>query len=404
MKRVLIVDDSLELGRWLQAALIQLDPQIQAPVFPSAEEALLEATRHPVDVLVTDIRLPGMTGFELVLKLRKRYPGMKVIFITGLQDAGLKKQAEDIGADALFHKPMDIPSFLNAVNACLSVERESVPVALPPLQPVPEEAADLVPESLPTEGLFPLLSNLRASLTALAVLLLDANGRIVAKTGHFPDSAFDRLWIMPLVEAVKAGNKVSRLMETPIAKNIQAFQGVAFDLVLASIGDYALVLVLRSGRPALRLALAFEEIMTTQKDMLAFLGSPAAIKTPEPTAPVQIPPPVQGVTPTPWPANPQTPTVWSPPELRGSPPEPRRSAPEPVVEQDKVEETVPAELSAADFDAIFQQSSPLKAEDVDAFWDSASRAADTGASNPGDISYDQARQMGLAPGLEEEKH
>lgn len=383
MKRVLIVGDSLELGRWLQAALIQLDAQIQAPVFPSGEEAMLEATRHPVDVLVTDIRLPGMTGFELMRKLRKRYPGIKVIFITGLQDAGLKKQAEDLGSYAFFHKPMDIPSFLNAVNACLSVERESVPAASPPLQPVPEEAASLVPEYLPAEGLAALLSTLRASLTALAALLLDADGRIVARAGHFPDSAFDRLWIMPLVEAVKASNKVSRLMETPVAKNILGFQGVAFDLVLASIGDFALVLVLRSGRPALRLALAFEEIMTAQKDLLAFLGSLAAIKTPEPTVPVQV-------TPTPWPANAKTPAVWS--------------APEPVVERGKVEETLPEEPSAADFDAIFQQSSPLKAEDVDAFWDSASEASGTGSSNPGSISYDQARQMGLAPGLEEEKH
>lgn len=397
MKRVLIVDDSLELGRWLQAALIQVDAQIQAPVFPSAEEAMLEATRHPVDVLVTDIRLPGMTGFELVRKLRKRYPGIKVIFITGLQDAGLKKQAEDLGSDAFFHKPMDIPSFLNAVNACLSVERESVPAASPPLQPVPDGAAPLVPASLPAEGLVTLLSTLRARLTALAALLLDADGRIVAKAGHFPDSAFDRLWIMPLVEAVKASNKVSRLMETPVAKNILAFQGVAFDLVLASIGNYALVLVLRSRRPARRLALAFEEIMTSQKDLLAFLGGPASIKTPEPSVPVQVTLAVQRVTPTPWPANAKTPAVWSPPELRGS-------APEPVVERGKVEETVPEEPPAADFDAIFQQSSPLKAEDVDAFWDSASEASGTGSSNPGGISYDQARQMGLAPGLEEEKH
>ena len=404
MKRVLIVDNSLELGRWLQTALTQLDAQIQATVFPSAEEAMLEATRHPVDVLVTDIRLPGMTGFELVRKLRKRYPGIKFIFITGLQDAGLKKQAEDLGSYGFFLKPMDIPSFLSAVNACLSAERESVPATSLPLQPVTEEAAPLVPESLPAEGLVALLSTLRANLAALAALLLDADGRIVAKTGHFPDSTFDRLWIMPLVEAVKVSNKVSRLMETPVAKNMLAFQGVAFDLVLASIGDYALVLVLRSGRPALRLALAFDEIMTVQKDFLAFLGGPRVIKTPEPTVPVQVTlavhprsSGVQRVTPTPWPANPKTPAAWSPPELQGA-------APEPVVERGKVEETVPEEPPASDFDAIFQKSSPLKAEDVDAFWDSASEASGTGSSNPGGISYDQARQMGLAPGLEEEKH
>ena len=170
-------------------------------------------------------------------------------------------------------------------------------------------------------------------------------------------------------------------METPVAKNILAFQGVAFDLVLASIGDYALVLVLRSGRPALRLALAFEEIMTAQKDLLAFLGSPAIFKTPEPAKLAQASP-AQGVTPA----------------------EQREAPPKLVVEPDNVEEPAAKEMTAADFDAIFQQASPLKAEDVDAFWDSASEAPGAGSSNPGGISYDQARQMGLASGLEEDKH
>jgi DNA-binding response OmpR family regulator len=397
MKRVLIVDDSLELGRWLQAALIQLDAQIQAPVFPSAEEAMLEATRHPVDVVVTDIRLPGMTGFELVRKMRKRYPGIKVIFITGMQDAGLKKQAEDLGADAFFHKPMDIPSFLNAVNACLSVERDTVQVVPIQPQPVPETAEALGPETLPAEGLVALLSTLRASLTALAALVLDSNGKIVAKTGHFPDSAFDHLWIMPLVEAVKASNKVSRLMETPVAKNILAFQGVAFDLVLASMGDYALVLVLRSGRPALRLALAFEEIMTAQKDLLAFLNSPVSGIAPAPITPLQKSLSGQEVAPASWPTSLQTPAAESSSELR-------KSSTEVVGGQSKVEESVADEASAADFDAIFHKASPLKAEDVDAFWDSAAEAASTDSSTPGGISFDQARQMGLASGLEEEKH
>ena len=122
MKRVLIVDDSLELGRWLQTALTQMDSQIQATVYPSGEEALLDSSRRPVDVLVTDIRLAGISGLELVRKIRKRYPGVRVIVITGMQDMSLEKQAKELGIDAFFRKPMDIPSFLEAVNVCLRVE------------------------------------------------------------------------------------------------------------------------------------------------------------------------------------------------------------------------------------------------------------------------------------------
>jgi CheY-like chemotaxis protein len=56
MKHVLIVDDALDLGRLLQSALATLDIKVKTVVVPSAEEAILEAAHHPIDLLVTDIR------------------------------------------------------------------------------------------------------------------------------------------------------------------------------------------------------------------------------------------------------------------------------------------------------------------------------------------------------------
>ncbi len=122
MKRVLIVDDSLELGRWLKTALSQSDPQIQATVYPSGEEALLESSRRPVDVLVTDIRLAGMSGLELVRKIRKRYPGIRVIVITGMQDMSLEKQAKELGIRRIFPQAHEYP-FLPGCGQCLPESR-----------------------------------------------------------------------------------------------------------------------------------------------------------------------------------------------------------------------------------------------------------------------------------------
>ena len=58
MKHVLIVDDALDLGRLLQTALVMLDPAMPVVVVPSAEEAILEATRHQLDLLITDLNSP----------------------------------------------------------------------------------------------------------------------------------------------------------------------------------------------------------------------------------------------------------------------------------------------------------------------------------------------------------
>ena len=84
MKHILIVDDALEIGRLLQSALATLDMKIKTMVVPSAEEALLEAAHYPIDLLVTDIRLPGLSGTDLVRKMRSLHPALKVIMITGM--------------------------------------------------------------------------------------------------------------------------------------------------------------------------------------------------------------------------------------------------------------------------------------------------------------------------------
>ena len=403
MKRILIVDDSLELGRWLQTVLTQLDPQIQATVYPSGEEALLESSRRPVDVLVTDIRLAGISGLELVRKIRKRYPGIRVIVITGMQDMSLERQAKELGIDAFFRKPMDIPSFLEAVNACLKVDAgQAVPpdhgqLPAPPLQPPaarPEVATSssqlgtLPPTWTPSEmhaptaisSLTVLLSGLRKDLGALAVLLLDENGRVLARSGSFPDSSFEARWPEALIETVRATLKVSKLLEAPAPRNLIALQGMAFDLVLA----------LRTGRPTLRLGLAFEEILNMQKNLLALVTAqdpvdvaaaiPAEAKpSPLPVIPVVEPAPVFRRKTGPLAAKTVTQKVEPP-----------------------VAHPVDEPLSA-DFMALFQEKAGLNTQDVDSFWETAAGTETPLIPGSDAITYEQARKMGLAPGLEEEK-
>ena len=52
-----------------------MDPPVEGVVVPSAEEALLESGLNTPDLLVADIRLPGISGLELVQKIRKRFLG-----------------------------------------------------------------------------------------------------------------------------------------------------------------------------------------------------------------------------------------------------------------------------------------------------------------------------------------
>jgi CheY-like chemotaxis protein len=353
MKQVMIVDDSLEMGRWLQTALMQGNPEIQARVVPSAEEALLEASRRPVDLLVVDIRLPGMTGVELVTKVRARFAMTRVIFITGVADSKLKKQAEELKPDAFFNKPIEIPAFVEAVSASLNL------VSLPPVPQPAATKATVIPEPvLPLVANLPgVLTGLREDLSALAVILLDDRGHVMAQTGEFPEPSFESLWIAPLMASVSSTNKVSRLLGRPQVEGALVLRGLTFDLVLAPADNFSLVVVVQPGRTNMRLLLAFEAVLGAQGTLQSILNS------------MRVPLVVPDIVPL-----------------------PKVSPAQPAVTPAPAE----AEPDLAKFEQLLNASAASTPKDVDAFWDQASSGTKVNP-NPGAISYDQARKLGLTP-------
>ncbi|RPH57280.1 MAG: response regulator, partial [Chloroflexi bacterium] len=106
--RVLIVDDQKEVSRLLRSALETIEQELIVSEAPSGEEAILEASRAKVDLLIADYRLPGITGVELMKKFRARNPNVKVIMVTGVTDPRLAKEVSECGADSFFTKPVSI--------------------------------------------------------------------------------------------------------------------------------------------------------------------------------------------------------------------------------------------------------------------------------------------------------
>src|SRR6266540_6149399 len=106
---VLIVDDQRDILRLLHSTLDTLKkPELKVFESPSGEEALLESTRQKIDLLITDYMLPGMSGVELMHKIRARHPEAKVIIITGITDRKVREELLNAGALAIFDKPIPI--------------------------------------------------------------------------------------------------------------------------------------------------------------------------------------------------------------------------------------------------------------------------------------------------------
>jgi len=118
---ILIIEDSMDSRRLLKAYLSTLDAELDVNLVPSAEEAFLIAARQPLDLLVTDYMLPGITGTDLVRRMRKRFPELKVILITALDPENVHKDVVELNIQHFLRKPLDINDFLVAVQKCLGI-------------------------------------------------------------------------------------------------------------------------------------------------------------------------------------------------------------------------------------------------------------------------------------------
>jgi two-component system response regulator FixJ len=84
---------------------------------PSAEKFLESPARGTVDVLISDIGLPGMSGIELLRKLKRNAECPPTILITGRGEIHLEQDARDLGVLRLFLKPFDTRELLALLNA-----------------------------------------------------------------------------------------------------------------------------------------------------------------------------------------------------------------------------------------------------------------------------------------------
>ena len=102
---VLIVDDNRALAENI-AEILQGDGH-NTDVAESAEEALRKALTQEFGVVVTDVRLPGMTGIDLVRMMRRCGMSGLAIVISAHIDEGTASAAKDLGV-ALLEKPLDL--------------------------------------------------------------------------------------------------------------------------------------------------------------------------------------------------------------------------------------------------------------------------------------------------------
>jgi DNA-binding response OmpR family regulator len=341
---ILIVEDQRDLARMLQSGLKAAAPDTNVLNVPSAEEALLVAGLGSFDVLIIDVILPGISGLDLMPRLKSQQPAAKTILLTGSSDHEIRKLVANAGADAFFFKPVEISAILEAIER---FNAGAAPSPLPAMESEPEE---------PEQRLDEQLANLRRALEAFSVILLDDRGRTLIQAGDLPPGLDAAVLYPALMGAFSAAARVSSTLGARTPEDILVIPGGHLELYLAHVGEVvALVAVLPKDGPGGGADVVVPIIQEASADLRQIL--------------VQIGVPSE---------------VVEEPALPGE-------AEEEIIEED------PA--AAEELESLLAEAGEvdMSADEIDAYWESPAKSTDTGSLHPDSLTYDQARKIGLAP-------
>jgi len=100
---VLLLDDEPIVGRRLKPALDKIGCRVE--VFENPKQAVARIDQKEFDIVVTDIRMEGMDGIQVLEHVQEKWPRTKVIMITGYAKMGLAREAMGKGVFDFIAKP-----------------------------------------------------------------------------------------------------------------------------------------------------------------------------------------------------------------------------------------------------------------------------------------------------------
>lgn len=105
--RILIVDDHRIFAQSLAVLLSQMEFLEVIEVVESGQAALDRLSNTPIDLVLSDLQMPQMTGIELTLNIRQRFPQVKVMMLSMVEDVALIREALRAGVMGFGSKNID---------------------------------------------------------------------------------------------------------------------------------------------------------------------------------------------------------------------------------------------------------------------------------------------------------
>jgi CheY-like chemotaxis protein len=221
-RHILIVDDEPHVVTSLSRMLEHSDRSYQVGIAHSGEEALELLEHSPVDLLITDLRLPGITGLDLIRWVKASSPQTRTILITAYGNDEVEAEARRLEAYRYVTKPFDIGDFAQTVQEAL----RGLAISQPGLTILSDESFEAIVRQLDA---------LRRDVGARCIFLADMQGQRLAEVGN--TEGLDAATLLSLLAGGFAtSGELARRFGSGQAINLNFHEGSRHEIYSANVG------------------------------------------------------------------------------------------------------------------------------------------------------------------------
>ncbi len=231
IKRILLVDDEPSVLAVLKKSLENLDRQYHIEIALDGEDAWLLLEQQPFDLVVTDYKMAGLNGIQLLERIRSLQPQTRVILISAYGSDELEAQARRLEAYEYLTKPLEINTFRQTVQQALgdlAISQDGL----------------LVLSDARYRQVDDLLAQLQKDVSASGVWLLNLAGQCIIQRGNTHDFAENEI-ITLLSGGISTLVEIGQVLDgAEEATNLAYREGKHYDLYGLNVGTSLLLILL----------------------------------------------------------------------------------------------------------------------------------------------------------------
>jgi CheY-like chemotaxis protein len=222
LRKVLVVDDDPVVGKSFNRVLSGKGYAVITA--SNGQEALNKLEAEDYDVVFTDIKMPGMSGLDMVEQLKQRRPWLPVVIVTGYGSPDNEARAEAAGVSGFLRKPLSPEMIEGSAQKALSEKDATV-------QSVPAAAAVMQPAAIPAQSEAPGVARVIKNVALFLAAPFVGLAYILA----FPVVGLGMLAWMAIQAQKKKSDEAAKLQQ-PAPTQSSALKSTAMFLAAPFIG------------------------------------------------------------------------------------------------------------------------------------------------------------------------